>query len=462
MSCLAVCLACYGPAKAQDATQTSSSAPSQSVGGGDQESSSAPQEQPDTQPLVGAYLSKVGSTPELHSYLQPTFTIGELLETSPYDIPGSHNQVYPVTMPMAGVDLKVLHQSNEFSLNYQGGGFIYDNGAAPSTTFHMANVMDSIQFSRATLTFEDVFSYMPEAGFGMPGLGMFGGFGGGGFAGAGAAVNPAYTPNESILTGNYGAFNNTALVQGVYELTARTSISAMGGYGLLQFGKGSEGFTDGNTYNGLIGLNHEISERNTIGISYLYSSFDYVGSPVSFNSQAADFTFGRKITGRLALQLYAGPELITYKSSTLPTIQSVYLSGTASLSYSLGRDSFSLYGGRFASGGGGVIAGAETTMASGGWRRELTRTWDSDIMAGYSRNSGLLGGVASKTGLEYGYWFGDFTLNHNIGRYVKFYAGYEFQRQTTSGICTSAACGLPLSNQVLGIGFSYTPRPIAL
>lgn len=462
---LAVWLTVCGMAQAQDTSTAPAGGPSQSVGNTDQNESSAPQEQPDTHPLAGAYLSTLGSAPELHSYLQPFFSIGELLETSPYNIPGTHGQLYPITVPMVGVELQVLHPSNDFSLGYQGGGFIYDNGAAPGASFHTASIMDSIQFRRGSLTLEDLFSYMPEAGFGLPGAGMFGGLGVGSFSGlglgGGAAVNPAFVPNESILTGRYGAFNNTALIQGVYELTGRTSISAMGAYGLLQFNGSAQGFTNGNDYDGLLGLNHEISARDTIGVSYVYTSFHYDGSPISFTSQAADFTYGRKITGRLALQLYLGPELVTYKDPPVGTLQSVYASGMLSLTYALGRNGFSLYGGRFASGGGGVINGAETTMFSGGWHRELTRTWMSDATVGYSLNSTLKSALLS-TGQHYDYWFGDLTLDHNIGRYVRFYVGYEYQRQAASGTCNGAVCGLGFNNQVFGVGLSFTPHPFAL
>jgi hypothetical protein len=470
---LAACIGWWQTADAQD-TSTQSSEPSQTVGSPDQ--SAAPQDQPDTHPLGGAYLYSLGSAPELQSYLQTQFSIGQLVETSPYNLAGHHNSVVPVTFPMGSADLMLLGTRNDFGLRYGGAGFIYDNGAEPPSSFHIVSLMDVLKFRRGSLSFTDLFSFMPEAEFGLPGIGVLGGLssglmGGFGFgSGSGMGqVNPAYTPNEGILTNLYGAYSNTALVEGVYELTAKTSISAMGTFGVLQFAKGAQGLMNGNDYDGLVGLNHKVGRRSEIGVSYLHSSFHYVGLPVSFDSQALSLEYGLKITGKLGLQVFVGPELVTFRSPPNPVLTKGYYRGTVSLAYATGRNDFSLYGGHYSSGGGGVVPGAETTTISAGWHRRLTRIWTSGAYFGYSRNSGFrslssLTSVRSiTTGRHFQYWFTNLTLNRPVDRYVTFYAGYEYQRQATSGACTgSGACAVPLSNQVFGIGFSFTPHPFAL
>ncbi len=470
---LAACIGCWQTAEAQDTAADPASGPSQTIGSADQGQSSAPQEQPDTSPLGGAYLYTIGSVPELHSYLQPEFSIGQILETSPYNLTGSQHSVVPVTFPMGGLDLAVLGERNDFGLRYEGAGFIYDNGAAPPSSFQVVSLMDAVRFRRATLSFEDLFSFMPEAGFGLPGAGMFGGFDSGLFGGFGfdsgmGQVNPAYGSNEGILTNVYGAFSNTAVVQGVYELTSKTSVSAMGAFGVLQFSKGAQGLLDGNDYDGLVGLNHMISARNQIGLSYLYSGFNYVGSPVSFTSQAINLEYGRKVTGKLGLQVLVGPELVTFRDPPEAVLQKGYFRGTGSLAYATGRNVFSIYGGRYSSGGAGVVPGAETTTLSLSWHRHVTRTWSSDAYFGFSRDSGfrsltsLTNVRAVTTGRHYDYWFGNLTLTHVINRYLMFDIGYEYQRQTTSGTCAGAACAIPLSNNVFGIGLSFIPRPLVL
>ncbi len=446
----------------------SSSTPAQSVTGGS-EGSSAPQMQPDTQPLAGAYLFTLGSLPEMHSFLQPVLTLGEVAETNPEAAGAYTTQFEAVTVPTGGLTLKALGERNEFGLSYVGGGFIYDNNTAltKDSDFQELSLMDSVKFRRGMLTLGDSFSYLPEAGSGFGALGVLGGFGSGlgglNFGSGMGQINPAFAPNESILTTGYGAYSNAAIAEAEYELTAHTSISAMGEYGTLQFGNTSSGLIDGNQIVGLVGLNHMLTARDTIGVMYDYGSFGYVGSHLSFNSQTLDLTYGRKITGRLAFQAYGGPELVTQRSAAGPSVNRTYFSGSGGFSYAWRQNALSIFVGRYSSGGAGVVYGSEVTTFSGSWNRPLTRRLIMNADLGYSRNSGFVTSASSGTPPHYGYWFGNLDLNRTLGRHFSFRLGYEYQRQTvSSGPCVTQACATDLTNQIFGISFTFTPRPVAL
>ncbi|MGH9444191.1 MAG: hypothetical protein ACRD3O_00370 [Terriglobia bacterium] len=445
-----------------------SSAPAQSVGAGS-EQSAAPQMQPDTHPLAGAYLFTLGSVPEVHSYLQPVFSIGEVGETNAEALGGTARQFETLTVPTGALTLQALGKQNDFGVSYLGGGFIYDNptSGTPDGSFQELSIIDSYQFHRGSLSLGDSFSYMPEAGFGFGAAGVLGGFstglfGGLGFGSGTGQTNPMFTPNESVVTTGYGAYNNTTIAQAAYDLTARTSISVMGSYGTLQFGNKGSGLIDGNQIIGLVGINHVLSERDTIGVMYDYGTFGYVGNPVSFHSQMLDLTFGRKVTGRLSFQAYGGPELVTLRSGVGPSVTQTYFSGSAGFSYVSGRNVFSIFAGRYSSGGAGVVSGAETTSFTGSWTRPLTRSLHMDSYLGYSRNSSFLASSSSGKA-HYGYWFGNLDLSRSLGRYISVRLGYEYQRQTVSaGPCVTQACASNLADQVIGIGLTFTPRPIAL
>jgi hypothetical protein len=465
--------------KSQDtsAPQTgTSSAPSQGAPATTSGQAATPAEQPDNNPLSGAFMYTLGSVAEMRSYLQPALSLGEEAFTNPGYIPGAQHNFESITVPLGSLALHLYGKRNDFGVNYEGGGFIYNSDPALDSQFHEISLVDSFTFKRATVSVGDIFSYTPEAGFGLGSIGVLGGFSSGVYNGIGLSsgmgtINPMFAPNESILTTGYGAYSNTSLVEAAFSLSKRTSITAMGTYGTLQFGGGSN-FINGNNADGMLGLNYTLDARNTIGFAYIYSTFHYVGLPTSFNSQMADFTYGRKITARLALQVYGGPDFVTYTAGAGKTATSTYVSGTADLTYAWKRSTVGLYVGRYSSGGSGVIPGAQTTTIAGNWQRQLNRTVMANFYGGYSLNSGfpfypgvstpVLSSSSRKTP-NYNFWYGNLTLTHPLTRHLSLYIGYEYQR-SSSPTCTSTACTLApsLTNQIAGVGITYTPRPLAL
>ena len=422
--------------------------------------------QPDTHPLAGAYLFTLGSSNEGHNYLQPKFSIGELGTTNPEYAPNAQKQLTLATLPEANFLLVHASRRNEFSVNYLGGAFIYNNhDTSLDSAFHSLNLSDQVQFRRLALTLSDVFSYLPQASFGFGGIGGLGGFGSGLYAGTGIGnlqgqVSPLFLPNQSVLTSPIGSYNNSALLQADYALTARTSFSLIGSYGTLQAGTPSSGFLNENDAMGSGGVQHSLNPRDTIGVSYYYTTFHYVGLPESFNANSVNFDYGRKITGRLALQLYGGPEFVSDHTGNSTQTRTL-ASGFGNLTYARGRNNFGLFGGRYATGGSGVLAGSVMETISGSWSRQVTRKWNASVYSGISRNSSLVQSTAVTT--HYNYWYSSLSVNRTLGRYVSFYLNYSYQRQlTNAGPCTTKVCAVNLAEQIFGIGLIFTPRPIGL
>jgi hypothetical protein len=456
------------PALAQDTTQTAPpglSAPSASSPAA--EPNSSQQLQPDTHPLAGAYLYTLGSALEGRNYLQPEFSIGEMGTNNPEYISNTQSQWVMATLPEVSLLLVHASKRNEIAAGYLGGGFIYNNSrfSSADATFQSLNLSDTVQFRRLTLTLADMFSYLPNGAPAFGGVGGLGGIspslpGGAGLGGLGQ-INPMFASGQSILTNLVGAYNNNALIQAEYALTARTSFTAMGSYGTLQAGNKSAGFLSENSVMGSGGLEHRLNRRDTVGVSYYYSAFHYVGLPQSFSSNSVDLDYGRKITGRLALQLYAGPEVVTSRFGKTSLTQ-VLASGYGDLTYARGRNNYSLSGGRYSTGGSGVIAGSDTETIGAGWSRQLTRKWSSYVSGGLVRNSEFATpGVLSA--IHYDYWDGGLSLTRVVSRRVSIYLDYSYQRQlTNAGTCTASLCAANLTGQVAGIGLIFTPRPVGL
>ncbi|MGH9404125.1 MAG: hypothetical protein ACRD2P_18735 [Terriglobia bacterium] len=441
---------------------TSQSAPEASVPN-PSASETTSQIQPDTHPLAGAYLYTLGSAFEGRNYLQTQFSIGEMGTNNPQYGSGSQNQVVLATLPEANFLLVDSSRRNQFSVNYLGGGYIYNNSRYTylDSAFHSLSLADSIQFRRVTVSLTDIFSYLPAAAFGFGGIGGLGGLSSSLYSLGGLGqINPSLVPNQSILTNSESSYNNAALLQIEYALTSRTSVTAVGSYGTLQAGSRGTGFLNENDAMGSGGLQHTLTARDSIGVSYYYSTFHYVGIPDSFNSNSVDFDYGRKITGRLALQLYGGPEFISDRMGAVTHNQTL-ASGFGTLTYALGRNTFGLSGGRYASGGSGVLAGAASDTIGGNWTRRLSREWSSSLDGGISRNSALAFSASPATHYDYG--FATISLDRTLGRYASFYLNYSYQRQlTNAGPCTTSFCAADLARQMFGVGLIFTPRPIGL
>lgn len=412
---------------------------------------------PDTHPLAGAFLYTLGSIPERHNYLQSGFSIGEMGVTNAGYIPGARQSFTTATVPEATFQLISRSRRNAFSAGYLGGGYIYNNNPGLSSSFHSAYASDQIAFRRVKLGITDFFSYLPESPFG---FGSFGGLGGlGAFQGGLAGINPTFMPNQSILTSQVGTYNNTALVELQYAASARTSVTAVGSYGILHATRKLSGFFSGDMVGGSASVSHSLTPRDSVGVSYQYNTFRYSGFSDTFDSNSINFDYGRKITGRLALQLSAGPELIRNRVAGINHTETV-AAGFGDLTYARSRDRFSVSGGRFASTGSGIFQGADTAEVDGGWTRQITRRVSSSLTSGVARNSALVGAVNS---FHYTYWFGGLSLNWALSRYVGFYVNYEYQQQlTNAGPCTTTVCAGALARQIVGVGFTFTPRPFGL
>jgi len=127
-----------------------------------------------------------------------------------------------------------------------------------------------------------------------------------------------------------------------YVLSPRTSVTFGGIVSILRFT--DSGNIESNNYIGSAGYNYQITREDTIGLQYHFSSFHYLGSAQAIGDHSIQAVYGKKITGRLALQLAGGPEITHYR---IPlgggdNTQHVSGSGTATVSYAFARGSVSL------------------------------------------------------------------------------------------------------------------------
>jgi hypothetical protein len=172
--------------------------------------------------------------------------------------------------------------------------------------------------------------------------------------------------------------------------------------------------------------------------------------------------YGRRITGRLALQLSAGPEISrsTLAAGGNSTVVSWNL--LSSLRYQLRPFDLDVSYNHYTTSGAGILYGASSDNLLATANRRLTREWTGSLIAGYSRNNAyqqLTVPVTIPSGFRS--LFGGVTANRSLGRYASLLFNYSIQRQY-NGSCAGGACAPTFLRHVFGVGVSWNFRPIGL
>lgn len=427
-----------------------------------------PQEmQPDTRSLTGVQDLSVGTMALEHSYWQPRIAFLETVDSNPgYSTGGSSWGTW--SSVLGGVDIHRISGISDLAVSYTGGGmFSTGNNSSPNGIVQELSLTDKYSFRRSTFAVFDQLNYLPEssfgfagaAGAGLPGIGIGGGIGTG------------FTPGQSVLTPRSQNLSNNFDVELDTKLTARTSLTFVGGYSLLHyFDDNLLNFNEG-TFQA--GYNYQVSRKNTVAVSYNFSAYRYSNVDQSLNLHTIQGSYGRRVTGRLAFQIAAGPQIalshIPITGSTSSTNSGstssshLYWTLNSSLQYQFRRAGLGATYNHGVTGGSGVLAGSEADIVSGTFNEQVSRTFNVGLTAGYSRNKGIAATTGSVTpGQTFSYWFTGVNVTHPFGRSLDMFANYQFQYQdtNTSG-CVGSACTSNVVRHQISFGVNLHKQPIA-
>ena len=434
---------------------------------GDEDEAPNPQQvQPDTRSLTGVEDLSLGSMALEHSYWQPRLALSETVDSNPGSTSAGNGSWGTWTSLLGGVDIHRISGQSELLLSYTGGGmFSTGNSDATNGVVQELNFKAKYSFRRSTLSVFDQLSYLPESSFGFAGTAGAGLPG----VGTGGGVGSGFTPGQSILTPEGQNLANASAVELDTRLSSRTSLTFVGGYSLLHyFDNNLLNYGDASFQ---AGYNYQISRKNTVAISYNFSAFRYSNVDQLLNLNTIQGSYARRVTGKLAFQISAGPQ---FASSTFPITSSTSstATGTAStsqlywtlntaLQYQLRRAAISASYNHGVSGGSGVLAGAETDIATGSINDRVARTFNVGFTAGYSRNKGIAVSSGSSEAQSYSYWFAGVNVAHTIGRSLDIFANYQLQYQNgnTTG-CVGSTCSTNITRNQIMFGLNLHKQPI--
>jgi hypothetical protein len=346
------------------------------------------------------------------------------------------------------------------AVNYSGGGFISTNSQLGNGFYQQLALAQNFQTPRWLIQIVDQFSYIPQSAFG---------YGGGtnlGIPGVGGSLGTTipglggnYIPNQSVY-GVGASYNNTAALQATYALSRRSSITLSGSYGILSFVEA--GNFDSYTAVESIGYNYALSPSDTVGLVYRFSSYQFPGNPQAYGSNVMSVAYGRKVTGRLALRLFIGPEITNYRIPVGTASRTTGFSTTANLTYGFHRGTFTLGYLHGLSSGSGVLVGSILDQATASVSRSLTRVWTGSLNFGYSRNEPVRGTATSSYSV-YDDWFLGGAVSRPIGRNFNFAVAYTATIGNFSGTgCTGSGCNTSKTYNTVTVNFQWRLRPFVL
>jgi hypothetical protein len=413
---------------------------------------------PDTRPLSGIESLGLGSLAGERSYVSPGFLVSQTAQSNVQFEPGGQAGFGAVALLGGNVALESVGRRNHFNLAYQGSAVIYETGSLSHSTAQLFGFSDSLSFRRAVFTLTDRFSYLP---------GLYGGLGGLAYGGAlnlnGVGtlpgLNTGFVPQRGILTNGAG-YSNVALAQLEYMPGARSSITLAGGFQLLD--SSQQGYATFDSVIGQAGYNRSLTARDTIAVYCSIVLYHYRGASEDVNSEYVSFSYGRRVTNRLALQLFGGPQFyaITVPGRT-QTSTSGY--GGAALIYHWPKTQLDVNYYKGLSGGSGVLNGASSNAVIGNITRQLSTKWSGGLSFGYYQNTALqrLGSAAQPQ--TYNYWHGTCNLGRSLGRQSRVSFFYTFQTQSSNqSFSLGGQPGQSVLNNFFGFNFSYTFRPIGI
>ena len=417
--------------------------------------------QADTRPLTGIQTPTLGSRNFRHSFWIPGFELASTIQSdSPLNpqVPGwSANNYFLGTL-----GLLETWRHSQLSINYSGGGFFSTDNSLGGGNFHQLGLLQTFDWGRWKVSLLDQFSYLPETLFG------FGGVTNLQVPGDGSSMSPSLpglgnniAPTQNIFGSTGPRYSNAFAIQTAYAITMRASITMAGSYGLLHFV--NSGNLDTDNAIGNVGFNYELTRRDTVGILYRFTAYHYSGSPQAFGDQLVNVAYGRKITGRLAMDVAGGPEFVNSRIPLSTQPNRVLWSGAANLTYGVPQGGATLSFFHGVSGGSGILIGSNADQLTLGGNRRMGRLWNVLGSFGYAHNRNLAATNLLNIQQNFNSWFVTAGLSRPLGPTTDLTFGYTARIQASTGAtCPSGVCGANFTQHVISAGFQWNTRPFTI
>jgi len=419
--------------------------------------------QPDRGPVAGVQSPTLGTSELRHSYWVPGIQYGITAQSNNFNNTGlTQNPGWTITHYASG-NFSLLEAWNHalFGTNYSGGGFFSNDTTQGNGQYHQFSSAFELDERRWQLLVMEQASYLPQSAFG------FGGTTGLSVPGISGALSVAlpglqevFAPGQAIYSATGPRYSNDSAVQLSYSVSRRGSFTVAAVYGFLRF------TNPGNTNNDMdilnAGYTYALTRKDYIGAIYRFTAFHFPGNPEALGDHAAQFMYGRRITGRIALNLAGGPDITNFRFPVNGVSRTTSGSGVASLAYGFRVTTLRLIYSHGVASGGGLLSGSNNDQVIANLNRPLGRLWTSSFSFGFSRNSQIVT-IKSLTSPSYNSYQISGGLTRPLSGGTNLSIGYQAQIQASNGIvCTTPGCQNNQTTHQIQMSFQWHAPPQVL
>jgi len=235
-------------------------------------------------------------------------------------------------------------------------------------------LVQEFDWNRWKLSFLDQFSYTTSSTFGLGGGTNIDLPGIGGTLGSDLpGLQGNYVPNQSVFGSIGTRYSNGGVgPDGVSPL--KTFIHRVLWF-LWDIALHAIGNIDVNDAIFSAGYNYQITTKDHVGVVYHYSNYRYLGDPQAFSDHSVQLAYGRKLTGRLGLQLFGGPEITVFRVPLGNETQRVGGAGGVGIAYAFSQGDLGLSYSHGVSGGSGLLVGSSSDQIQIQAARQLARRY---------------------------------------------------------------------------------------
>jgi hypothetical protein len=416
--------------------------------------------QADNTPLTGIQDATLGSPETRHSYWVPGVQYAGTIQSNAFG--QANNSGWLMNNYLIGnISLLKAWSRSQLAVNYSGGGFFSTDSSLGSGAYQRLALAQNFQWDRWAMQILDQFSYLPQSQFGFGGGTNLGVPGVGSIGPTIPGMGLGYVPNQSIYAAFGPEYSNAAALQVTYATSRRGSITASGSYGTLNFV--DPGNVDNSSTSGTVGYNYELTRQNSIGGFYRFSGYHFAGQPQAFGSNSFNLAFSRKLTGRMALQAYGGPDITTFRIPVDGQSSKIGANLGVSVDYAFKEGGLA---GRYfhgLTGGSGAFTGSTVDQVNFSANHRLSRVWSGHLNFGYAHNKAIVSSTAASSA-GYNSWFFGGGVTRPLGRNSTLAIAYSgnISSYAPSG-CTGNSCS---SNQTtynsIIVNFQWHMRPMVL
>jgi hypothetical protein len=409
---------------------------------------------PDTTPLTGVQTPGLGTQEFRHSYWVPGVQVATTAQNG-----GGNGGWFDTTYLAGNLSLSEAWAHSHLALNYSGGGYFSTDSNQGNGNYQQVGLAQSFHWARWQLDFFDEFAYLPTSQFGFGGLSNIGAPGvGGSLSGGVSGIGGSIVPDQNVLTANGPRYSNSFATQANFLTSSRGSITFVGSYGILRFS--DPGNINNDDIIGGVGYNYAISRKDTIGVLYRFTGYHFSGLPQAIGDHVFNAAYSRRITGRLAISLFGGPEITEFRIPIGTRTDQIGVSFGASAAYGLERGGITLTYNHGTTGGSGIVAGATGDNLTATATRQITRQWSARGNFGYGRTHGFNGNAASTPGFN-SFYFGA-GLDRPLGRNALLSFGYTGYLVHQSDVACGGTCSTTSIQHQIAVGFQWHTRPFVL